>query len=124
MEFLISTTIMVAGTLWVAMLVAVLLGKMISSVWPRPSITTQKWIGQAVEAEALVLRTEQTSYFVNKLPLTRIQLQVRPLKGRNFVAEIKQTLSETEAAAFKTGSLIRVKYDPHNYKALILIITV
>lgn len=121
MEFIVATTIIVAGTLWVGLLLAVLLGKIIISLFPAQTTNFKKWIEGAVEADALVLGTEDTGFLINSLPQTRIQLQVRPDKGRNFIAEIKQVLSEADTAIFKAGSTIRVKYNPHNCKELMLI---
>lgn len=121
MEFIVATTIIVAGTLWVGLLLAVPLGKIIVSLLPGQTTNLKKWMKGAVEADALVLEAEDTGFLINSLPQTRIQIQVRPDKGRNFVAEIKQVLSEADAAILKAGSTIRVKYNPHNYKELILI---
>ena len=114
MEALLSVTFIVAGTIWIGFLLAVLLGKMILHLLPGHS---SKWPANGVEAEAIVLKMEPTGIYINQLPQVRLQMQVQPDKGRNFVIEI-DTVSPP---VVKTGGVVRVKYNPHNYKELLLL---
>jgi hypothetical protein len=121
MELLISFTIMIAGTLWIGLLLAALFGKMILSLLPVHHSKKGNWPANAVEAEAIVLKMEQTGLYTNKLPQVKLQMQVQPDKGRNFIAEINTVLSGIEAGSIKAGGIVRVKYNPVNYKELVLL---
>ena len=114
MEIFLSVTFLVAGTIWVGFLLAALFGKLIMHLLPGGS---SKWPANGVEAEAIVLKMEPTGLYINKQPQVRLQMQVQPDKGRNFVIEI-DTISPP---AVKTGGVVRVKYNPRNYKELLLL---
>ena len=122
MEFFISITFIVAGTVWIGLLLAALFGRVILSLLPAHRNDKVKWPANAVEAEAIVLKMEPTGIFVNKMPQVKVQMQVQPDKGRNFVTEISTVLSCTDMQMVKTGGMIRVKYNPQNYRELFLII--
>jgi len=66
------------------------------------------------------LAVEPTGLFVNHQPQVKLQMQVLPAKGRNFVAEIKEVLETTLLATLQTGDLISVKYNPANTKEIML----
>jgi hypothetical protein len=114
MENLLSITFIVAGVIWAGFLLAALFGKLLVHFWPR---RTSKWPFNGVEAEAIILNIEPTDIVINDHPQVRMQMQVQPDKGRNFVVEI-ETNSPT---AVKTGGVVRVKYNPHNYRELLLV---
>ena len=114
MEMLLSLTFIVAGTIWIGFLLTALFGKILLKLLPG---TSPKWPANGVEAEAIILKMEPTGLYVNKQPQVRLQMQVQPDKGRNFVIEI-DTLSPP---AVKAGGMVRVKYNPRNYKELLLL---
>jgi hypothetical protein len=116
MELLISLTFIVAGAIWIGLLLTALLGKLILSLLPE-RLGSKKWPANGVEAEAIVLKMEPTGLYINKLPQVRVQMHVQPDKGRNFVIEI-DTVSPP---AVKTGATIRIKYNPRNYRELLLV---
>lgn len=115
MELLISITFIIVGSVWIGILVTAIFGKLISGLFgSRKSYL--KWPANGIEAEAIVLKMEPTGLYINKLPQVRLQMQVQPDKGRNFVIEI-DTVSPP---AVKTGATIKVKYNPRNYKELLM----
>ncbi len=121
MELLVSLTFMIAASIWIGLLLAALFGKMILSLLPGPNNKKGNWPANAVEAEAIVLKMEQTGLYTNKLPQVKLQMQVLPDKGRNFIAEINTVLPGIEPDAIKAGGTVRVKYNPVNYKELVLL---
>jgi hypothetical protein len=116
MELLVSLTFIIAGSVWAGFLLAALFGKLFLSILPGGS-RKNKWPANGIEAEAIILKMEATGLFVNKLPQMRLQMQVKPDKGRNFVVEI-DTISPQ---LVKIGAVVRVKYNPRNYKELLLV---
>jgi hypothetical protein len=121
MQLLISLTLMIAGTVWIGLLLAALFGRLIISLLPGHSNNKDNWAANAVEAEAIVLEMEQTGLYVNKLPQVRLQMQVQPDKGRNFIAEINTVLAGIDPGVIKAGGIVKVKYNPVNYKELVLL---
>lgn len=66
------------------------------------------------EASAVILAVEETGVFMNHHPLVRMQMQVLPDRGRNFVVEIREVLSYMDLATYRTGATVKVKYKPGN----------
>ncbi len=121
MENIISITMVIAGTVWIGLLMTALVGKALGSIIPALRRGQKKWSNKGVEAEALVLGTEQIGDPVHKQLKLKIQLQVRPSKGRNFVVEIKEVLLGEDIASLKTGNIVWVKYNPANTRELFLL---
>ena len=74
-----------------------------------------------VEAKASVLSVEQTGLFLDRNPQVRLQVQVMPERGRNFVVEIKEIISLADLQLIKPGSTVIVKYKPGNNNEIILV---
>jgi len=74
-----------------------------------------------VISRAIILSIENTGAFVHGHVQMKIQLQVIPVKGRNFVTEIKEMLTPEDIKTLRTGSAISVKYNPTNRKQVSLI---
>jgi len=74
-----------------------------------------------VEARAIVLALEQTGLFLNHRPQVKMQMQVLPERGRNFVAEVKEVITFMELATIRIGSTVTVKYNPTNNKDVVLV---
>jgi hypothetical protein len=74
-----------------------------------------------VEARAVILTVEETGVYMNHHPLIKLQMQVLPDRGRNFVVEIREVVSYMDLAEFRTGTTVRVKYNPENVRAATLL---
>jgi len=72
----------------------------------------QKILANGIESEAIVIEIGPTGMYVNNDPQLKVQIQVEPQKGRNFVAEIKQVVPQVDFNLLHSGSRIIVKYDP------------
>lgn len=71
--------------------------------------------------KAIILSVEITGGFFHGYAQVKIQLQVIPVNGRNFVTEIKEMLAPEDIKSLRTGSTIPVKYNPANKKEVSLI---
>jgi len=73
-----------------------------------------------LSAKAVVLHVQTTgsSCRLNQL---KVQLQVMPDKGRNFVTEFNTTLS-SKSLSLRAGSTILVQYNPHDQKDITMIL--
>ncbi|HEV7781828.1 MAG TPA: hypothetical protein VGO58_11220 [Chitinophagaceae bacterium] len=116
MQLLVTLVFIIAGTIWAGFLLAALFGKLFLSLFPARRVS-KKWPANGVEAEAIILKMERTGLYINKLPQIRLQMQVRPDKGRNFLIDI----DTVTPPAVKAGGVVRVKYNPRNYKELLLV---
>jgi hypothetical protein len=76
---------------------------------------------QQVEAKAIILAVEETGVYMNKQPLMKLQMQVIPEKGRNFITETKQVFSPVDMKDIRSGSTVTVKYNTGNQKEIALV---
>jgi hypothetical protein len=83
-----------------------------------------KIINHGIESEATVLAIGPTGSYVNNLPQLKVQMQVEPKKGRNFVAEVKQVVPQVDFNTLHSGTRIVVKYHPSHPKEVILVRTI
>ena len=83
-------------------------------------MTRQEIVTNGVVADAIVLSIQETDLYVNDLPEMKVQMQIKPLRGRNFVTEIQQVIPKTIFGPLHTGSKILVKYDPGYPKEIVL----
>ncbi|MBC7850691.1 MAG: hypothetical protein H7Y31_13200 [Chitinophagaceae bacterium] len=74
-----------------------------------------------IEASAILLSVEETGVYLNHRPQIKMQMQVIPEKGRNFVAEAKEIVSIMDLAALRTGTMVTVKYNPANNREIELV---
>ena len=74
-----------------------------------------------IEAEAIVLSVNHTGLMVNRQPKVKMQMQVQPERGRNFVAEVNEVIVAAELGRYSVGTKIRVKFNPRNIKEVSLI---
>src|SRR5690349_1873224 len=58
----------------------------------------KKLAAEGIEAEAVLLNMQQTGLYVNNLPQVKLQVQVQPLSGHNFITEAKEVLSFVDLA--------------------------
>ena len=78
-------------------------------------------LSAGIEASALVLLVEETGVIMDRQPLIRVQVQVLPEKGRNFVVEVREVFSAPDYDRIRSGNMVRVKYNPDNLKETYLI---
>ena len=76
---------------------------------------------QGVEASAILLNLEQTGLYVNNLPQVKMQLQVHPLTGRNFVSETREVVNFIDLSQLQVGCTLKVKYNPENIKEVMVV---
>jgi len=67
-----------------------------------------------LEADAVILRIEETGFYNGNSPRLKIQVHVMPGRGRNFVAELKETLLPSQMMQIKPGTRVRVLYHPQH----------
>ncbi|MGZ5189686.1 MAG: hypothetical protein ACXWCZ_01635 [Flavisolibacter sp.] len=76
---------------------------------------------EGVEAEAVILNMQQTGLYINNLPQVKLQIQVQPVSGQNFVTEAREILSFVDLAQLHIGETLVVKYNPANLKEVMLV---
>lgn len=64
------------------------------------------------EAEAVVLDLQDTGSRVNRDPVLRIVLELRPAGQAPFRAEVRRIVGIAEAERFARGRVLKVKFDP------------
>jgi len=111
MDFITIIIFIFSTGLGVAILLKFLFGK------------DHNWMDAATieEAEAIILRVELKNYPNDHKSRIRLQMQVQPDKGRNFVAEMEDVLIHFNLSILKTGSVVKVQYNPQT-KTLLHII--
>ena len=116
MALLISITLIVAVSIGLGLLLTAFCWKLIMlGLFKKPAMRNQ------AQAEAIVLNLQPTGLFINKLPQVKMQMQVQPEKGRNFIVEIQQLLQPSELELIREGSRIMVQYDTTNHKLVSLL---
>jgi hypothetical protein len=76
---------------------------------------------EGVEASAILLNMEQTGLYVNNQPQVKMQLQVHPLTGRNFVSETREVVNFIDLSQLQIGCTLKVKYNPDNIKEVMVV---
>jgi len=74
-----------------------------------------------VKAKAIILNIEKTALSTSQQQQVKMQVQVMPEKGRNFVTEIKELLTWSDFDALKSGTIVSVFYNPVTMKDVTLI---
>jgi hypothetical protein len=83
--------------------------------------TKKRLAVEGIEAEAVLLNMQQTGLYVNNLPQVKLQMQVQPHSGRDFVIEAKEVLTYVDLAQLHIGGTLVVKYNPFNVKEVMLV---
>jgi len=73
------------------------------------------------EAEAVILNLEFTGVYINNEPQIRMLVHVLPAAEENFVAEMREVISLMDLSYLRAGSMLRVKYIPHNTKRVLMV---
>lgn len=90
----------------------------------RKYFRTSKIIQQTkfqLEAKAVILAIELTGLVLQQQTQVKLQLQVLPEKGRNFVAEVKELFAIHELVVLQTGAAVKVRYNPANKRGIVLV---
>ena len=74
-----------------------------------------------VKAKAIILNIEKTALTTSQRQQVKMQVQVMPERGRNFVTEIKELLTWADFDALKSGTIVSVFYNPVTMKEVTLI---
>jgi len=74
-----------------------------------------------VKAKAIILNIEKTALSTSQRQQVKMQVQVMPERGRNFVTEIKELLTWADFDALKSGTIVSVFYNPVTMKEVTLI---
>ncbi|MBC7903213.1 MAG: hypothetical protein H7Y27_07305 [Gemmatimonadaceae bacterium] len=83
---------------------------------------TNQLLRYGMEAEAIILNVQPTGLQINNLPQVRVQIKVEPERGRNFVAEVNEVLSENTVPFISAGRRVKVKYNPQNNRVVRLLL--
>lgn len=113
-------------TTWNVILIAVALATLVLTMQVRAItrsgfLNRRKWNRNAREAKAVILSVIPTGKYLKLKLQVRIQMQVIPSTGRNFVVEIKTLLSTNDLVEIQTGKSVNVRYDPLNVKHISLV---
>jgi hypothetical protein len=111
MEYFISFTIIVAAGLWVGILLVFFSGKLITTIYQQLFNARKNLEQSGVVAEAVILKLERKGMQQDRLRV-KLQVQVQPDRGRNFIAELVEVRRAGEWSSLHTGSLVKVKYNP------------
>ena len=76
-----------------------------------------------LEAHAVLLSAQPIGNYRNNMIKVKLQVQVQPEKGRNFVTETKELISKDDFELIPIGSKIKVKYNPANTAQIMRIIS-
>lgn len=117
MNVMILTIYILAGFIVV---VFVLLRFILTPLFRRAKIA-RRLAKEGVEAEALLLDIQHTGLYVNEYPQVKLQMQVQPRNGRNFITEAHEVLSFIDLSRLYVGRALLVKYNPSNIKEVMLL---
>ena len=119
MELIFITTMLQAVILVIVLAIIFTASQLVRRKNGRSSLFARR--SGAIESMAVVLAMEETGVFMNQQPLIKLQMQVLPERGRNFVVEVREVMSAVDQAAIRSGSTVRVRYNPDNLKETVLI---
>jgi hypothetical protein len=76
---------------------------------------------EGVEAEAVLLKMEQTGFYMNNLPQVRLRMKVQSRSGNVFISETREIMSLVDMAQLPVGSMVKVRYNPCNMHEIMLV---
>ena len=121
MEMILITTLIESVLVLIVLVVPFLVSELIRRKKKKQGLVWKKELVTGVEAKAVVLTIERTGLYINHQPQVKMQMQVIPEKGRNFVAETSEVLSIFDIATIHAGSTVKVLYNPANTKEVALV---
>ncbi len=116
MVLLLSVTAMIALAVVTGIILTALSWHLLMAVAFKNKSSNSK-----IQAEAIVLKLQETGLYINERPQVKVQMQVQPERGRNFVAEVQQLISMDDLQLIRGGSRIIVQYNPANRKEISLV---
>lgn len=121
MELIFITTMLETAIILIMLAILFTVGQFYRKRRSFAGLLSRRHSLTGVEAKAVILTLEETGVFMNHHPLIKLQMQVLPERGRNFVVEIREVLSYMDLADMRTGSTVRVKFNPENVKDTTLV---
>lgn len=121
MEMIFIATLMETAIIVLVLAIMFVAAQVIRKKKPSRKISSKRQVNDGEVAKAIVLAIEQTGLFMNHRPQVKMQMQVIPDRGRNFVVEIKEIVSYVELATIRMGSTVLVKFNPANLKEIELL---
>jgi hypothetical protein len=121
MEMIFIATLMETAIIVLVLAILFVAVQVVRKRKPSDKVIVKKQVLDGEVAKAIVLAIEQTGLFLNHRPQVKMQMQVIPDRGRNFVVEIKEIMSYVELATIRTGSTVLVKFNPSNPKEIELL---
>src|SRR5688500_14392682 len=118
MEMIFIATLMETAIIVLVLAILFVAVQVIRKRKPGDRLSSKKQVLDGEVAKARVLAIEQTGLFLNHRPQVKMQMQVIPDRGRNFVVEIREIMSYVELATIRTGSTVLVKFNPSNPKEI------
>lgn len=76
---------------------------------------------RGVEAQAILLNIQQTGIYINRLAQVKLQMQVYPKVGRNFITEVFEVMDRSDFKQMRVGDIVLVKYNPSNTKEVMIL---
>lgn len=120
MEQIIAITLVVSVVILAGIMMTNLFGKMVSKLLPLMKSTCSRLDQNGVEADAVILKMERRGINSTSSHM-KMQMHVKPEKGRNFIAEINEPYPRSGPSRYKSGMVVKVKFNPENYKELVLL---
>ena len=121
MQSILSTIITNSIIAVIGIVTILLLWKLVTLTFELKSKSVKRVMQKGIEADAIILDLQLTGIQIGNQPQVAIQVQVQPDKTRNFVAEMKEPLSFADIHELHTGCHVKVKYNPHNHKEIVLL---
>jgi hypothetical protein len=87
----------------------------------RQARSSERLARNGAEAEAVILSIERTGRYVNNEPLVKMLVKVQPAAHRNFVAEVSEVLTLMDLSTLRTGSILKVRYNPSDTREVMLV---
>lgn len=73
------------------------------------------------EAEAIILRIERTGRYIDNEPMVKLLLKVQPVTRLHFVTEIREVITVMDLSQLRTGTMLKVRYNPANTREVMLV---
>jgi len=111
----------------VGLLVSTVLIFIIPRIFPPKLQSEEKkvsWLRtNGAESRAVLLNLHPVKIHEGRPSRWKLQLQVQPANGRNFVTEVVQVLSPEEREALQVGRGLTVRYNPSNVQEIVVVRT-
>jgi hypothetical protein len=104
-----------AGAPLVVASMVLLVGASIASAMANSAV-----LAKGLPAEARILSIRETGTTINRNPVVRLTLEVRPPLEPVFQAETERLVSLLEIPQFQPGTVVHVKYDPATHAVALL----